>query len=601
KTAFTMVDFFKAMRSTDTRDQNLPFFDTRPTTNVYGGWKDATGDPGKHMSHLSYANFFNPQQIPFVSWSLLKSYELNKNLFATKATDLLNEAAWGADYIMRNVDAAGYLYIAIFDDWGGSNNRQICEWGAPGNDAGRSANYQAAMREGAGIAIAALAKSSKMNLAAGTNTAANYLAAAEKLYNHLKSPGTGFKTKNIQYCNDHKENLIDWYCGLLASTELYKATNNTTYLVDSRVFLDKIIAVQNPQGWLSSDSAKLRPYYHAADEGLPVMAAVELASIDPQSVTKINTFLSAWIKWYVNVTREVTNPFNYVRQLQSAYVDPSGLQAAKTAFFLPHKNETGYWWQGENARLNSMATALVLAKRQITKNYNFNTDSISMLAEAQIDWVAGKNPFGICMLHNFGVQNYPAYGSKINITGGICNGITSDDLTETDISSMPYDNNGATAWQNWRWIEQWLPHNAWWLMSVATISNNLNNPYIDCNGVSGGEAFKDSCGKCVGGTTGFAPILSKANCSVTGLEDYEDVNQAFAVFPNPANESVIIQNNICNLFDIKVLDMQGNEVFSEVNFYNGNAINTSKFKPGIYSVAIRYENQVKKVKFAVVR
>ena len=55
--------------------------------------------------------------------------------------------------------------------------------------------------------------------------------------------------------------------------------------------------------------------------------------------------------------RQAPNPFGYARQ----YVkDPGGKRAA---FFMPHRNETGYWWQGENARLASLAAAALLGSR----------------------------------------------------------------------------------------------------------------------------------------------------------------------------------------------------------------------------------------------
>jgi len=46
------------------------------TLDLHGGWYDATGDYGKHLSHLSFSNYFNPQQISLTAWSLFKTYEL---------------------------------------------------------------------------------------------------------------------------------------------------------------------------------------------------------------------------------------------------------------------------------------------------------------------------------------------------------------------------------------------------------------------------------------------------------------------------------------------------------------------------------------------
>ena len=236
-TASKVVTFFNGMRHTGASDNSLSFNGPRNDfVNVSGGWWDATGDPGKHMSHLSYANHFNPQQIPFVVWSLLKSYSLKQASYSSFSTELLEEARYGADYLHRNIDPLGYLYIAIFDDWGGNPaSREITEWGqAPDCDECRSPNYQAAMREGAGIAVASLARAYTMNLSGGVFSPSQYLAKAELLYIHLKSPGTGYTTKNIEYCNDHTENIIDFYCRLLAAVELYRATGNLNYLADAQ-------------------------------------------------------------------------------------------------------------------------------------------------------------------------------------------------------------------------------------------------------------------------------------------------------------------------------------------------------------------------------
>ncbi|WP_431242320.1 hypothetical protein ACQ9BO_20960 [Flavobacterium sp. P21] len=52
----------------------------------------------------------------------------------------------------------------------------------------------------------------------------------------------------------------------------------------------------------------------------------------------------------LSVTNNTSNPFGYARQsfLFNGQV--------KDGFFIPHENETGWWWQGENARLASLAT-----------------------------------------------------------------------------------------------------------------------------------------------------------------------------------------------------------------------------------------------------
>jgi hypothetical protein len=74
------------------------------------------------------------------------------------------------------------------------------------------------------------------------------------------------------------------------------------------------------------------------------------------------------------------------------------------------------------------------------------------------------------MMTGVGTTTYPTYlgGAKYpNYVGGICNGITAKDKSENDIAWAPY---AASDWQNWRWVEQWLPHDAWFLVSVAQLN-----------------------------------------------------------------------------------------------------------------------------------
>jgi hypothetical protein len=50
--------------------------------------------------------------------------------------------------------------------------------------------------------------------------------------------------------------------------------------------------------------------------------------------------------------------------------------------------------------------------------------------------------------------------------GGISNGITAGLNNEHDIDyNVPYSVTGKD--YDWRWTEQWLPHDAWFLMAVS--------------------------------------------------------------------------------------------------------------------------------------
>ncbi len=579
-TAADVVGFFKQMRNLDEGDRSLPLHGGGGDVDVYGGWWDATGDPGKHMSHLSYANYFNPQQIPMVVWSLLKSYDLARTSFANEAENLKSEAAWGADYMVRQLSPEGFFYLAVFDDWGNSFNRQVCEWGQPGADNGRTANYQCAFREGGGVAIAALARAYSEGIV-GEYDSDKYLQTAKTAYAHLLAPGDGYATKNLEYCNDHKENIIDNYCALLAATALYQATNEQVYLDDALTFADQLMAKQQIQGWLAADNNATRPFYHAAEEGLPVVALLELMKVTAERDEAIKLFISKLFAWYMTLNYEgVTNPFDYPREYYKPYT--TALGTAKKAFFLPHDNETGYWWQGENARLASLSTSLLLASRELNDDFVLGSDSISRLALANLDWILGKNPFDVCMMSGYGYKTYPDYlngTKKANIKGGICNGITAMDSDENNLDWAPYNNSGEYAWQNWRWIEQWLPHDAWYLLAISSI--DFTSREVDCNGDENGTAYRDNCANCVGGTTGLEA------CIVTNNEKINE-KETFLIYPNPAKDFIILRSDI-KAGQWTIRNLFGMEVLSGTE----KRIDLSMLASGTYLLI--YQGQIKKI------
>jgi hypothetical protein len=174
------------------------------------------------------------------------------------------------------------------------------------------------------------------------------------------------------------------------------------------------------------------------------------------------------LEFELSITAEVNNPFGYSRE----YVqDKSG--ARRTSFFFPHNSDAAPWWQGENARLASVATAARLAERAFADDTAFSRE-LGAFATNQLNWILGLNPFDSCMLNGVGRGN-PAYmyfdsWEFTNVPGGISNGITGGFNDERDIDYMlNYRQTGAD--NDWRWGEQWLPHASWFLLAVASAGN----------------------------------------------------------------------------------------------------------------------------------
>ena len=485
-TLSTVLDYFYEDRA-DTPyifnlDASIGIYGSSEKRNVQGGWYDASGDVSKYLSHLSYANYLNPQQIPLSVWALaFTAKHIPTFLSAVSSaakTDPVTEAVYGADFLLRMLSAEGYFYMTVFDGWGSpSATREICAFS--GSSGIKSADYQTAFREGGGMAIAALAKASTL-AKDGDSTRAQYLAGAVRAFEHLQSKQT--MDGSCAYCDDGAENIIDDYTALLAATELFTATNEDSYLTAARARAKHLMGRLSDNGYFWSDDAKTRPFWHASDAGLPLIALIRYAEVEASSEKNLNlkTALDAVKKhydWLLKVTNQVDNPFGYARQTYKT----GG--TIKDGFFIPHDNESGYWWQGEDARIASLSAAVAYAAK-VLNDVNFESDKY---ATDQLDWILGKNPYAVCMMEGKGLKNPSVYNGQSSydatLDGGIANGITGKN---TDGSGIAWDSDGvgsvgfdlSESWQNWRWIEQWLPHTTWYLMALATRYDEVSSDLI---------------------------------------------------------------------------------------------------------------------------
>ena len=432
-------------------DKHLLLFGSDKHVDLHGGWCDASGDVSKYFSHLAYANFMSPQQIPLVTWSLINTGEtLQKQLHRWGLADsLTSEALWGADYITRSLSPEGYFYMTIFTYFKKDPAaRRVV--GLRANSV-TTDEYQCAFREGGGMAIAALARISRWHVN-GDYTAQQYLDAARRAYAHLV-------VNNTKYDDDGKENIIDDYCALMAATELWIATDSPYYRDQARLRAGKLNARMTPAGYFIADDGR-RPFWHAADAGLPVVALTRYLDEEKEAGYRsavMETIRKA-LAYNLRVTNAVDNPFGYARQT-FLYKD-----SLKDGFFIPHENETGWWWQGENARLGSLATAALMGDR-LLKN-----DSMAVYAARQYSWILGCNPYSMCFMYGWGQHNVPymhsnyGHGSQ---RGGISNGITGG-KDRGDGSGIDFRTEDKG--NEWRWTEQWLPHAAWFLAAVTAMS-----------------------------------------------------------------------------------------------------------------------------------
>ena len=81
-TLSNVLFYFKSQRASgdiDRADQRLNLPDGSGVVDLRGGWYDATGDYGIHLSHQNPTSYFNPQQVPLVVWTASRAISLCKH------------------------------------------------------------------------------------------------------------------------------------------------------------------------------------------------------------------------------------------------------------------------------------------------------------------------------------------------------------------------------------------------------------------------------------------------------------------------------------------------------------------------------------------
>ncbi len=481
-TLSNVLFYFKGQRASgdiDRADRHLALPDGTGFVDLRGGWYDATGDYGIHLSHQNPTSYFNPQQVPLVVWSLLRSYRAlearHDDNFSEYERRLLDEALYGADFLVRMKRPGGSFLESIFapgkqklaadrvignPNWRTQIKKSTSDSTENIGAAEGPHAYEAGYRSGAGVSIAALALAGTMPIAGDLPQSA-YLKAAEDAFAFLEA-------HNTELLNDGKENILDDYCALLAATELYRATHLAPYraAADRRAasLMARLTTAGNYRDYWRADDAT-RPFFHPSDAGLPVIALLEYATIaSPQQQQQVRDAVERSLRFELAVTEETNNPFGYARQLVRM-----GNGSVRTAFFFPHDTEAAPWWQGENARLASLAAAARLAAPFFKSDPGFRSQ-LENYAWNQLHWILGRNPYDASMLMGSGHGNPPYMFFRsykyTSAPGGIVNGITAASDDEDGIAfNQGYAVTGAD--EDWRWTEEWLPHAAWYLFAVS--------------------------------------------------------------------------------------------------------------------------------------
>jgi hypothetical protein len=108
---------------------------------------------------------------------------------------------------------------------------------------------------------------------------------------------------------------------------------------------------------------------------------------------------------------------------------------------------------------------------------------------------------------------------------------------------------------------------------------------LDCSGKKNGTASVDACEVCSGGTTGIKPITDANHCdgTVTGTEaEYLSVD----VFPNPTTGAIVITTKSQAVYTVKIINAMGSEILTE-NHTGDCTLAIDDQPAGVYVIIVR--------------
>ncbi len=547
--------------------------------DLTGGWYDA-GDLNK----------YTPWTANYV-FKMLLSYQENPNGFGDDYNipesgngipDILDEAKWGMDHLLRMVQNDGSVLSIVSLD-GASPPSAATGQSLYGDPNTHSANTTAA----------ALAKGAKVYGDIGmTSYATTLQTQAELVWDwsdanpnvEWRNNDAAYGSQGIGAGQQETNNYGRLVTKIRAAIALYDLTGDSEYKTYVENNYDQVNMLQWNYAFPYQSENQDMLLYYANLPGVSSAVASDIISAYEGSMEGSGLNFPSYFGQ--------DDPYR-------AYLD-------------------SYTWGSNNTKSRKGG----MFYNYVTHNLNATRqDTAARAAEEYIHYIHGVNPLGMVYLsnmYNYGAENcvnefyhtwYSDGSADWDRVGTSTYGPAPGFLVGGPNPSYDYDGCcpsgcGSTA-NNDKCTSEWIPtgqpdqksykdFNTSWPLNSWEITENscgyqisyiqLLSKFVhldtDCNGVVGGSAFIDSCGECAGGNTGITPNTTGSGC-VTGLEESEELG--ILVYPNPSTSRIYIENKYNVSVNVKITDTKG------VSFYQGlvtdrTQISIDTWPQGIYYV-----------------
>jgi hypothetical protein len=427
---------------------------------INGGWHDA-GDLSQGLTNTSDAVY-----------TMLTLAEVVRARGDRKLADrLLEEARWGLDWVQKTTFHDGYrVFWATMGSWTD---------GILGNNDDVTADANK-------FAFASFLAASAEAVAARVLRARDPLSASDslRLAREDWSFGVGDPSPSgkIRHIGEAAQ-------GALASLELWRATGEERFASQARRFGAEIVASQERgfqgrtvpiTGYFYTDSSRreILHYFHPGYSQAPIMALARLCEAFPDAAEWIDWYATAAIhsEFLLKAMATYTTPYGVLpnglyREDEYLQAEPARREAFRQQVLngIPLGNQYRLrifpvWFDFRG----HYGTLLANTKSLSTTALMRRDPSLLQLAETQLGWIVGRNPFAQSTMFGEG-YDYPLLYSAMsgNLVGALPVGIQTKG--DRDVPYWP-----ASNYPNWK--EVWVHPAGHWLSILADMAQGISPP-----------------------------------------------------------------------------------------------------------------------------
>ncbi|MHA1339153.1 MAG: glycoside hydrolase family 9 protein [Promethearchaeota archaeon] len=438
--------------------------------NLTGGWHSA-GDYFKHNYwgfHIHggvYSMAFAFENTPDILMNI-DNYSYDGRLISNSIPDILDEAFWGILYINKTILKNGTMFGSVkgtmdfFPPEYDTDNIPLTKDDRNPFYKGDTEHVFASPYE-VMWAVAAIGKF--INICKQYSYFTEYIdelnSTIQNLYNNYSMH---FPTTNGNTAFNSPNDLINWVPFMLASDELFKLTNNSLYNQNSIYVFNRIIAsISN---------------FH------------KIAPLNYDVIGHINRAIGLTVKWALdNGSIETLNSIKQLIEINWndnwKFLTDNGVNIFGICKI---STPTPYFFKGANLGLNSYYLSAIYAAILSYNASNGKNEQMLNFAFDQLNWIFGKNPYGVCMMESVGAFNPPSWHHRYAyiagnmrgaVPGAIANGIFDKKGNDTpwfDLS--PYiDGSVGDHRVSYETNEPWLPHNIQALQALSILIKYFSN------------------------------------------------------------------------------------------------------------------------------